>query len=132
MAGAHSERIRVLGYYAVWATICAAAGCIVVTLLHSWLFSYHAWLVEDLEAAGAIAAGQGVVVLVTGGVLARLGRGLEKTALLGVMIGLFDFAINLVWMVVPNTELGRAPDLLILAAAAAAATLYGSTKASAT
>jgi hypothetical protein len=139
MPGEYSERIRVVVYYAIWATICAAAGGIAVALLHTFFFSYHVGrsdllhiLVEDLEVAVAIAAGQGAVVLVTGSVLARLGRGLEKTVLLGLLIGLFDFAINFLQMVAPQTELGWAPDLLILAAAAAAATLYGSAKASAT
>jgi len=131
-------RMRVVIYYGVWATICAAVAGIAVALLHTWFFSYHVGpsgflqtLVSDIEAALAIAAGQGAVVVLMGSVLARLGRGLEKTVLLGLLIGLFDFVLNFVQMVVPKTELGWGPDIVILAVAAAAITLYGSATASA-
>jgi hypothetical protein len=126
------DRMRVVIYYAVWATICAAAGGIAVALLHTWFFSYHVGrsgflhtLVEDLEAALAIAAGQGAVVLLTGSVLGHFGRDLQKTVLLGLLIGVFDFALNFLQMVVPRTELGWGLDLGILALAAAGITAYG-------
>jgi len=132
------NRMRVVIYYAVWATICAALAGIAVALVHTWFFSYHVGrsgflqtLVSDIEAALAIAAGQGAVAVLTGSVLARLGRGLEKTVLLGLLVGLFDLVLNFVQMVVPKTELGWGPDLVILAVAAAAITLYGSATASA-
>jgi hypothetical protein len=126
------DRMRVVIYYAVWATICAAAAGIAVALLHTWFFSYHVGrsgflhtLVEDVEVALAIAAGQGAVVLLTGSVLGHFGRDLQKTVLLGLLIGVFDFALNFLQMVVPRTELGWAPDLGILALAAAGITAYG-------
>jgi len=132
------DRMRVVIYYAVWATMCAALAGIVVALLHTWFFSYHVGrsgflqtLVSDIEAALAIAAGQGAVAVLTGSVLARLGRGLEKTVLLGLLIGAFDFVLNFVQMVVPKTELGWGPDIVILAVAAAVITAYGSATASA-
>jgi len=56
----------------------------------------------------AIAAGQGAVVLVTGSLLAQLGRSLQGTVLLGLLIGLFDFAMYLVQMAIPAAELGWA------------------------
>jgi len=131
-------RMKVVIYYGVWATMCAALAGIVVALLHTWFFSYHVGrsgflqtLVSDIEAALAIAAGQGAVAVLTGSVLARLGRGLEKTVLLGLLIGAFDFVLNFVQMVVPKTELGWGPDIVILAVAAAVITAYGSATASA-
>jgi hypothetical protein len=131
-------RMKVVIYYGVWATMCAAFAGIVVALLHTWFFSYHVGrsgflqtLVSDIEAALAIAAGQGAVAVLTGSVLARLGRGLEKTVLLGLLIGAFDFVLNFVQMVVPKTELGWGPDIVILAVAAAVITAYGSATASA-
>jgi len=132
------DRMKVVIYYGVWATMCAALAGIVVALLHTWFFSYHVGrsgflqtLVSDIEAALAIAAGQGAVAVLTGSVLARLGRGLEKTVLLGLLIGAFDFVLNFVQMVVPKTELGWGPDIVILAVAAAVITAYGSATASA-
>src|SRR3989442_12565070 len=35
------NRMRVVIYYAVWATICAALAGIAVALVHTWFFSYH-------------------------------------------------------------------------------------------
>jgi len=129
------DRIKVVVYYAVWATICAALAGIAVALLHTWFFSYHVGrsgflqtLVSDIETALAIAAGQGAVVVLTGSVLARFGRSLEKTVLLGLLIGVFDFVLNFVQMVVPRTELGWGPDIVILAVAAAGITAYGAEK----
>ena len=71
-------------------------------------------------------------MLVAGGVLDRFGRGLEKTVLLGLLLGCFDFAMLFLQMTVPQTELGWAPDLVILAVAAAAITGYGARRGAAT
>jgi hypothetical protein len=75
------SRTRVVIYYAIWATICAAVAGIVIALIHTAFFSYHPTrsafmetLFGGIVAAVAIAAGQGAVALVTGGVLARFGR----------------------------------------------------------
>src|SRR2546427_9304443 len=104
------NRMRVVIYYAVWATICAALAGIAVALVHTWFFSYHVGrsgflqtLVSDIEAALAIAAGQGAVAGLTGGVLAPLGGGLGKTLLPGPAIRLFDLVLNFVPMVGPQT-----------------------------
>src|SRR3989449_1825962 len=121
MAVESGDRMRIVIYYAVWATICATAAGIVIALIHTWLFSYipnrsgliHT-LFSDAVTALAIAAGQGAVVLVTGSVLAQLGRSLQGTVLLGLLIGLFDFAMYLVQMAIPAAELGWIPDVVIL------------------
>src|SRR5260370_14234699 len=112
----------------MWGALAGIGGA----LLHTWFFSYHVGrsgffqtLVSDIETALAIAAGQGAVVVLTGSVLARFGRSLEKTVLLGLLIGVFDFVLNFVQMVVPKTELGWGPDIVILAVAAAGITAYG-------
>src|SRR3989449_3511168 len=118
MAVESGDRMRIVIYYAVWATICATAAGIVIALIHTWLFSYipnrsgliHT-LFSDAVTALAIAAGQGAVVLVTGSVLAQLGRSLQGTVLLGLLIGLFDFAMYLVQMAIPAAELGWIPDV---------------------
>src|SRR2546427_7769248 len=107
------NRMRVVIYYAVWATICAALAGIAVALVHTWFFSYHVGrsgflqtLVSDIEAALAIAAGQGAVAVLTGSVLARLGRGVGKTLLLGPLIRPLHLVLQLVAKVVPTTEPG--------------------------
>ena len=112
---------RIAIYYAAWATLCAAAAGVVVALIHTWFFSYNPGksalmhtLFGDLVTAVAIAAGQGAVALVTGSVLAQLGRTLNYTVLLGLVIGLFDFAMYFLQMAVPATELGWVPDIVIL------------------
>ncbi len=80
MAVESGDKMRIVIYYAVWATICATVAGIAIALIHTWLFSYipnrsgliHT-LFSDAVTALAIAAGQGAVVLVTGSVLAQLG-----------------------------------------------------------
>ena len=84
---------------------------------------------EHLQAA--IAAGQGAVALVTGSVLAQFGRALQRTVLLGLLVGVFDFAMYFLQMAVPATELGWKPDIVILALASATITLLGVIRASA-
>ncbi len=125
-------RMKIVIYYAIWATICAAVAGLVIAGLHTWLFSYIpnrsgllVTVLSDAVTALAIAAGQGAVALVTGSVLAQFGKGLQRTVLLGLLIGAFDFAMYLLQMAVPATELGWRPDLVILALASATITLLG-------
>ena len=66
------------------------------------------------------------MALVTGSLLGRLGRTLQYTFLLGLVLGLFDFVMYMLQMVVPATELGWIPDLAILVAASALITVAGS------
>src|SRR5439155_15493619 len=80
------SRSRIIIYYSIWATICAAVAGLAIAVIHTWFFSYHpgrSAVIETLfsgsVAAVAIAAAQGAVALVTGGVLARLGRALQFT-----------------------------------------------------
>src|SRR6266566_8155140 len=127
------SRIRITTYYAIWATICAAVAGLVVALIHTWFFSYNPGrsavietLFSGVVAAVGIAAAQGAVALVTGGLLARLGRTLQYTLLLGLLIGVFDFVMYFLQMTVPRTELGWIPDLAIIVAATVAITAAGS------
>src|SRR5438093_13637613 len=127
------DRTRIAIYYAIWATICAAVAGLVVALIHTWFFSYNPGrsavietLFSGVVAAVGIAAAQGAVVLVTGGLLARLGRTLQYTLLLGLLIGVFDFVMYFLQMTVPRTELGWIPDLVIIVAVTVAITAAGS------
>jgi len=127
------SRSRIIIYYSIWATICAAVAGLAIAVIHTWFFSYHpgrSAIIETLfsgsVAAVAIAAAQGAVALVTGGVLARLGRALQFTVLLGLLIGVFDFVMYFVQMTVPVTEFGWVPDLVIIVAVTAAITAAGS------
>jgi len=126
------DRMRVVVYYAVWATLCATLAGVVVALIHTWFFSFNPGrsavvetLVGGIVTALAIAAGQGAVALVTGSLLARRGRSLNLTVLLGLAIGAFDFAMYFLQMALPATELGWGPDIAILVVAAVAITLLG-------
>src|SRR5437867_3417327 len=85
MANDAGGRMKVVIYYAVWATLCAAAAGVAISFIHTWFFSYHGsrpgfWrtLLEDAAVTVGIAAGQGAVALVTGSVLTQLGRGLHE------------------------------------------------------
>ena len=127
-----SDRMRVVVYYAIWATLCATVAGVVVALIHTWFFSFNPGrsavietLVGGMVTALAIAAGQGAVALVTGSLLVRLGRSLNLTLLLGLLIGAFDFVMYFLQMAVPATELGWGPDIAILVVAAVAITLLG-------
>jgi len=131
-------RTRIVIAYAVWATICAAVAGVAIALIHTAFFSFNPGrsavvetFVSGLVAAVAIAAAQGAVALVTGGLLARLGRTLQYTVLLGLLIGLFDFVMYFVQMAVPVTELGWTPDIAILLVVTIAITAAGSRKAAA-
>ena len=131
-------RTRIVIAYAVWATICAAVAGVAIALIHTAFFSFHPGrsavvetFVSGLVAAVAIAAAQGAVALVTGGLLARFDRTLQFTVLLGLIIGLFDFVMYFVQMAVPVTELGWTPDIAILLVVTIAVTAAGSRKAAA-
>jgi hypothetical protein len=126
-------RMRITIYYAVWATICAAVAGLAVTLIHTWFFSFNPGrsavlktLFDGSMIALGIAAAQGAVALVAGSLLAQRGRELRYTVLLGLGIALFDFAMYMLQMAVPATELGWIPDLVILVSAAALITVAGS------
>lgn len=126
------DRMRVVVYYAIWATLCAAVAGVVVTLIHTWFFSYNpgrSAVIETLfggiVTSLAIAAGQGAVALVTGSLLAQFGRPLNLTVLLGLLLGLFDFVMYFLQMAVPATELGWVPDIAILVVATVVITLIG-------
>lgn len=128
-------QIKVVVYYGVWVVACAVVAGFAVSLIHTFAFAHAPsatarWqtLGMDLLAVLAIAAGQGAVAVGTGGVLARLGRGLRMTVLLGLIIGLFDFVMLFVQMALPATELGWTPDVIILAGVAAGVTVAGATK----
>ena len=132
------DRTRIIIYYSIWATICAAVAGFIVALIHTWFFSYNpgrSAVIETLftgaVAAVGIAAAQGAVVLVTGRLLARLGRTLQYTLLLGLLIGLFDFVMYFLQMAVRATELGWIPDLVFIVIATAAITVAGSRRAAA-
>jgi len=134
-----SDRTRVVIYYSIWATICAAVAGLAVALIHTWFFSYNPGrsavietLFSGVVAAVGIAAAQGALALVTGSLLARLGRTLQFTLLLGLLIGLFDFVMYLVQMTVPRTELGWIPDLAIIVAVTVVITVAGSRRVAAT
>ncbi len=127
-----SDRMKVVVYYAVWATICAAAAGGVATGIHAAFFSYNPGpsavmhtVFSDIVTALAIAAGQGAVILVAGSLLAQLGRSLQLTVLLGLLVGAFDFVMYVLQMAVPATELGWVPDVAILVGATLAITLIG-------
>lgn len=131
-------RTRIVIFFAVWAAICAAVAGLAVALIHTAFFSFNPGRSAVIEtffsgsvAAVGIAAGQGAVALVTGGLLARLGRTLQYTLLLGLLIGVFDFAMYFLQMVVPATELGWIPDLVIIVVVTVAITVAGSRRAAA-
>jgi hypothetical protein len=138
MAGDTGDRMKIVIGYAVWATLCAAAAGVAISLIHTWFFTHEPgrvgfWrtLFDDGVRAVAIAAGQGAVALVTGSLLAHFGRSLHVTVLLGLLVGAFDFAVTLLQMVVPTIDIGWIPNLLILAAATIVITLLGSRAATA-
>src|SRR5947208_17056210 len=113
MTGDTGDRMRVVIGYALWATLCAAVAGAALSLVHTWFFSYHVgragfWstLLEDFATTLVIAAGQGAVALVGGSVLARLGRALPATVLLGLLAGGVDFLLNFLQMGGPRTERG--------------------------
>jgi hypothetical protein len=134
-----SDRTRIIIYYSIWATICATVAGFAVALIHTWFYSYapgRSAVIETLFTgtviAVGIAAAQGAVALVTGGLMARLGRSLQYTLLLGLVIGLFDFVMYFLQMAVPATEFGWIPDLIIIVVVTAAITAAGSRRVAST
>jgi hypothetical protein len=134
-----TDRLRIAIYYAAWAIICAGLAGVVIALIHTRFFSYIPnrsgflnTLFSDVATALFIAAGQGAVALLTGSMLVHYGRTLERTVLLGLLVGAFDFVLYFVQMAVPVTELGWLPDVAILVLAAILITLYGAVPAAAT
>jgi len=126
------DRMKVVVYYAIWATLCAGAAGVMMSLIHTWFFSFAPSRTAFMEtlAGGiavtvAIAAGQAAVILAAGGLLVRLGFTLQGTVLLGLLVGAFDFVMNLVQLLVPALEPGWAWDLIIIAVATVAITLIG-------
>src|SRR5882762_1222510 len=120
MASDAGDRMKIVIGYAVWATLCAAAAGVAISLIHTWFFSYHGsrpgfWrtLLEDAAVTVGIAAGQGAVALVTGSVLTQLGRGLHATVLLGLLVVLFDFLITAPQMAETLSLLGALPNAVI-------------------
>ena len=131
----NSDRMRIVIWYAAWATICAAVAGVVVSLVHTWFFSYTptpaarvGTLVVDLQTSLALAAGEGAVALVTGSVLSQIGRGLQGTVLLGLLLGLFDFVMYFLQMAIPKLELDWGPDIAILVVVTVLITLLGARK----
>jgi len=127
------SRSRIVIYYSIWTTVCAAVAGFAIALIHTWFFSYHpgrSAIIETLfsgsVAAVAIAAAQGAIALLTGSLLAQFGRSLQYTVLLGLVIGLFDFVMYFLQMAVPATEFGWIPDLSIIVVATVAITAAGS------
>lgn len=125
-------RMRIVVYYAVWVTLCAAVAGVVMAFIHTAFFSYHPGrsgvmqtLFDGVVTALAIAAGQGAVALLTGSILARLGYLLQATVLLGLLVGVFDFIMYFVQTAVPVAELGWVPDLTILTVVTAIITGLG-------
>ncbi len=126
------DRMKVVVYYAIWATLCAGAAGVLMSLIHTWFFSFAPSRTVFMEtlAGGivvtvAIAAGQAAVILAAGGLLVRLGFTLQGTVLLGLLVGAFDFVMNLVQLLVPALEPGWAWDLIIITIATVAITLIG-------
>jgi hypothetical protein len=124
--------MRIVVYYAVWVTLCAAVAGVVMAFIHTAFFSYHPGrsgvmqtLFDGVVTALAIAAGQGAVALLTGSILARLGYLLQATVLLGLLVGVFDFIMYFVQTAVPVAELGWVPDLTILTVVTAIITGLG-------
>jgi hypothetical protein len=132
MATETGDRMKIVIYYAAWATICAAVAGVAMSLIHTAFFSYvpsrtafMETLAGGIVATGAIAAGQAAVILVTGRVLVQFGFTLQGTVLLGLLVGAFDFLMNLVQLLVPALEPGWRWDLVIVAAATVGITALG-------
>lgn len=130
-----NDQSRVVVWFAVWATVCAAVAGIVVLLFDTYIFSHlvhRAAIIHNLvdEGSGvlAISAGQGAVALVTASALMQLGRALQPTVLLGLLIGVFDFVFDLLQVFVPATEVEWKWKLVISLLAVVVITIAGSRK----
>lgn len=130
-----NDQSRVVVWFAVWATVCAAVAGIVVLLFDTYIFSHlvhRAAIIHNLvdEGSGvlAISAGQGAVALVTASALLQFGRALQPTVLLGLLIGVFDFVFDLLQVFVPATEVEWKWKLVIGLLAVLVITIAGSRK----
>ena len=130
-----NDQSRVVVWFAVWATVCAAVAGIVVLLFDIYLFSHlghRAAIIRNVVDEGsfvlAISAGQGALALVTAGALLQFGRALQPTVLLGLLIGTFDFLFDLLQVFVPATEVEWKWKLVIALLAAVVITVSGSRK----
>ncbi|HWH04656.1 MAG TPA: hypothetical protein VN674_13255 [Gemmatimonadales bacterium] len=130
-----NDQSRVVVWFAVWATVCAAVAGIVVLLFDTYIFSHlvhRAAIIHNLvdEGSGvlAISAGQGAVALVTASALLQFGRALQPTVLLGLLIGVFDFGFDLLQVFVPATEVEWKWKLVISLLAVLVITVTGSRK----
>ena len=130
-----NDQSRVVVWFAVWATVCAAVAGIVVLLFDTYIFSHlvhRAAIIRNLvdEGSGvlAISAGQGAVALVTASALMQFGRALQPTVLLGLLIGVFDFVFDLLQVFVPATEVEWKWKLVISLLAVLVITIAGSRK----
>jgi hypothetical protein len=133
------SRIRIVIAYAIWAGICAVVAGVVMAIIHTQFFSYipsrtafMSTLLGGIATTSAIAAGQAAVILATGSLLAQRGYTLQGTVLLGLLVGAFDFLMNLVQLIVPALEPGWSWDLVILALATVGITLLGARRVTAT
>src|SRR3989442_15718190 len=98
-------RMKIVIYYAIWATICAAAAGLVIAGLHTWLFSYIPnrsgllfTVLSDAVTALAIAAGGGGGALGAGGGPARRRTGRRRTRRPGLRTGALRFPWGLLPM----------------------------------
>lgn len=133
------SRIRIVIAYAIWAGICAVLAGVITAVIHTSFFSYvpsrtafMSTLLGGIATTSAIAAGQAAVILASGSLLAQRGYTLQGTVLLGLLIGAFDFFMNLVQLLVPALEPGWTWDLVILAVATVGITMLGARRATAT
>src|SRR5207237_9753693 len=97
----NDSRTRIVIYYSIWATICAAVAGLIVALIHTWFFSYNpgrSAVIETLfsgaVAAAGIGAAQGAWALATGSLPARLARTLRRTLRRGLVGRLFDVLMS--------------------------------------
>src|SRR3989442_7719184 len=112
MAGDTGDRMKIVIGYAVWATLCAAAAGVAISLIHTWFFSYHGsrpgfWrtLLEDAAATGGIAAGQGAVAPVTRSPRPQPRRRLHPPPLLRLPLAAFAFPTDLLLHAPPRAPL---------------------------
>src|SRR3989449_11614258 len=118
------DRMKIVIGYAVWASLCAVVAGVAISLIHTWFFAHEPgrggfWrtLFEDGVRTVAIAAGQVAVALVTGSLLAHVGRALHVTVRLGLLVGAFDLVATFLQMAVPSVDLRWGPNRLLLAPA---------------
>src|SRR2546422_11585812 len=102
MAGDTGDRMKIVIGYAVWATLCAAAAGVAISLIHTWFFSYHGsrpgfWrtLLEDAAVTGGIPPGEGAAAPGTGRRVPPPRRGPHPTLLPRLPVRPFGVRLNL-------------------------------------